>query len=467
MATRQKILIGGLLTTLGLLLLIFVVLLLNIGGTPTRETPSAQTGTMTATSATKVAGTAKPVQAALPTALYFTTNGGNLDALSGKDGSLLWNRSFKSSAGDGYFSSSITLANGLLYHYFGNDHTLSAINAQTGTTVWTFDRGPVSAFGVIEGTVAFNAVFVTKGTCAFPRCAPNQDSVYRLDPLHGTAQWHISGMSLVAVDATHLYVQNINKLEAIDPQTGNVVWTFTDTKLLDNVLVISNTVYLTDADPENLNHRVLGLDAGTGQQRWVDAEPSSQPYLLGALQNGALVALDGAKPQEALFDSATGKTLWTLPGGRTSVVQGHIFFQPTSSPQIEQIDPVTGTATWTYATQNHLVDWSADGKMLYLLPGGTAETLAQVTIGAQHANWSVPVSGALWLGSLGEDAFTATGDFISFGTAATVLSTMAGPIPQGPFTTYLLRSSDGKTVWAHQTGSVIDAGAIINIGANP
>jgi len=188
--------------------------------------------------------------------------------------------------------------------YIATDHTVYALDLESGQLVWKVPTGTEDAFmgapayddGVIYTTggkllLALDAQTgkeiwrVKKDEIFLGLAVANQlvyvgnwdQNFYAFDQSTGEERWSFKGgnifWSAPAVDGNTVYAGNIDKhLYSLNAQTGELRWSFQSAgDAVSEPLVADGVVYVSDSSHETRSgpRHLYALDATTGEQLWV------------------------------------------------------------------------------------------------------------------------------------------------------------------------------------------------------
>lgn len=186
----------------------------------------------------------------------------------------------------------------------GRDAHVALVELRTGVERWSVDLDATTADapGLINGVVVLR---------------DQQGSVYGFDVATGRKLWQRPGArSTRLVDnrgprpSPLVLVATDDELTALDPRTGDEVWTV-DVTVTAELYVLDDGsfhVVVTPAD-QPFGTRLLSIDAATGQVRWTaDAGTRVGPRVIAG--DRALVALVGDPARLVAYDRATGVEQW-------------------------------------------------------------------------------------------------------------------------------------------------------------
>jgi outer membrane protein assembly factor BamB len=181
---------------------------------------------------------------------------------------------------------------------------LHALDALTGTKLWSFRIGALGAFSA--PAVANGVVY-----------ACGDFTLYAIDATTGAELWSTTGggnstpvvSNGTVYSGSHVGVAD-GQITASDVVTGAEMWTFTatDTGDMNSPAVADGLVYATAVGGSRIHHGwVFAVDAATGTQRWT-APLEDRVLSAPAIANGVVYA----HSEVAIYalDAATGARLW-------------------------------------------------------------------------------------------------------------------------------------------------------------
>jgi outer membrane protein assembly factor BamB len=246
--------------------------------------------------------------------VYVGTLGGQLCALDADTGAVLWRRPVDALPGDTVWTSP-AVANGVVYFAANRPWAvLYALDAATGATLWT--ASPTLSIIVASPTVANGVVYL----------AFNDHSIVAVDAQNGGTLWSADGgagmYSSPAVADGRLYVAVHNRgLLALDAATGAELWLapMSGPQWSSPAVGRGGVVYVGSRDDE----RLYAFAGATGAPVWSaplgDWVHSSPAVTAGTVYAGAN---DG---RLYALSARTGQQLWSTPLAPT----GGIFSGPT------------------------------------------------------------------------------------------------------------------------------------------
>ena len=244
----------------------------------------------------------------------------------------------------------LAVANGIVY-VGGEDGNIYALNASTGAKLWSFTPGGAAAptFTVASGGVVY--------------VGSNDDSVYALNASTGAKLWNVAVGGFPwssAVANGVVYVGTGSSLGtgpgtvyALNANTGALLWKYATGGTVDSSPTVANGAFYIASNDGIL----YALNADTGAKLWDfttgDSAGSSPAVANGVVYVGstdnnvyALDAITGAR----LWSFATGGTLNSSPAVANGVVYvgtGYIF--DTVPGTVFALNASTGARLWSYS----------------------------------------------------------------------------------------------------------------------
>lgn len=294
--------------------------------------------------------------------------------------------SWKISTG-GAFSSSPAIAGGVLY-VGNNSGLLSAIDPQTGRTLWTYR----AANPLMSAPIVYqNAVIVGEGDENSPqgaspshpiRVGKPPSALIALDRHTGKVLWKValpgSGMPTPAIIGGVLVHHNgAGHVMAIDPRTGHVFYDRDLHSIASMVAAVpmANGFFVTTGVDSNA---VWMLNSKDGSVVWQSAFSPTASGIgdCPPVTDGTRIYCNYVMPpssavpiqteRQATFrayaiDAVNGKRLWdtpldtgVLPKRNESAIpllaDGTLYMGSSLSPTIHAIDPATGAVKWVMRT---------------------------------------------------------------------------------------------------------------------
>jgi outer membrane protein assembly factor BamB len=281
--------------------------------------------------------------------MVFVSAGSTVNALDATTGELRW-QSTPTRAG----SFGVRIGAGSDALYVGGATDVVALDAATGRRLWSTDMGPMSSYEASLGTsatVLADAVYAT---------AANR--VVALDPHTGRARWtHEVRQRFAAspcVEAGRLFVTSGADIEALDLATGTLLWRSGNGENRGCELTVSGGVVVRTS----LHEPVVGVDAGSGEERWTTTLDGGGSGLNdGLVACGGVVLVFGADRRMHALELATGAERWTWPDWTVgeaeadglSATDGRLVYISTSLGRfadygLDVIEAATGASVWTY-----------------------------------------------------------------------------------------------------------------------
>ena len=217
-----------------------------------------------------------------------------LYALDAGTGTVLW-----SYVTGGYVGSSPVVANGVVYfESWNDDHNVYALNARTGAVLWTYTMTAAGILGT-SPAVANGVVYV------------GSDYLYALDANSGELLWKYgSGFEdsngSPAVANGVVYVGDVDGVDALNASTGAMVWHSGVTGSTSSPAVANGVVYVG-------SDSVYALNASTGALLWQYTAGSSVGNS-PTVANGVLYVGSNDDNVYAL-NASTGALLWQYTAG--------------------------------------------------------------------------------------------------------------------------------------------------------
>lgn len=183
-----------------------------------------------------------------------------------------------------------------------------ALDAKSGTVLWTYGTGGPNTAGYATVAVSNGLVYVgCNGNNFQGVCALNQTS--------GAPVWsaNIGTNSLAFTVSNSTLIVNANLIYeaiALDASTGAMLWTYTTDGNDEPVAVAKNVAYGHGSGGE-----LFALDASTGTQLWATSAQnlSSSPSVAHGI---VYVAQSGSNwPAASAYNAKNGALLWSSPGG--------------------------------------------------------------------------------------------------------------------------------------------------------
>jgi len=182
--------------------------------------------------------------------------------------------------------------------YIASAHTMSALDTATGKQMWSRsvpDSQQVSGAKLFDGVL-----YITASSGCF-NCVvqPSSSAVYAFDPASGVQLWQsqpLDGYLTQPMEARGIvYVGSQDgHLHALRVADGTPLWQsdlggelHVQPQVIDGLVCVGTALFLGKDDPNMTPTHLFGLDATTGQKRWIYTFPQNeydgyQPLLAGA-----------------------------------------------------------------------------------------------------------------------------------------------------------------------------------------
>jgi outer membrane protein assembly factor BamB len=283
--------------------------------------------------------------------------------------------------------------------YIGRDDGLHAVNAETGTDEWVFERD--NAFIYSSPTVADGTVYVggqdeklyaidaTTGEEAWTYTNPSHEirssptvvddtvfvggspfgegTIHAVDATTGEQEWIFTkpdngaDASPTVVDGSVYISGNSGTVYSIDTETGNENWsyTFADAQIDSRPTVANGTVYIGTA-----GFRLIAIDADSGEEQWSVDEYSgviSAPTVVDGIVYAGAGPYNDAGPLFAV-NAATGEIEWEFAtpdgirryGGPT--VFNGVVYVGTAGGELYAVDAETGDHEWVFSNPSQGIE---------------------------------------------------------------------------------------------------------------
>jgi outer membrane protein assembly factor BamB len=266
------------------------------------------------------------------------------------------------------FLSSPAVVNGVVYVGSSADRNVYALNASSGTKLWSFTTGDLvlSSPSVVNGVV-----YVGSG----------DDNVYALNASTGAKLWNYttggSVFSSPSVVNGMVYVGSYdNNVYALNAGTGAKLWSFTTGGLVKSSPAVANGVVYVGSFDGNL----YALNASTGAKLWsypTGSYVASSP----AVANGVAYVGSGDSNLYAL-NASTGAKLWSYPTGSyvlsnsPAVANGVVFVTGFVSGIMYALNASTGAKLWSYNIGGQSFSAPAVANGVVYIGGGDANLYA-------------------------------------------------------------------------------------------
>ncbi|MCL2476037.1 PQQ-binding-like beta-propeller repeat protein [Candidatus Bathycorpusculum sp.] len=269
--------------------------------------------------------------------LYVGTGAGNICALRASDGEQIWN-----------FTISIytvnacpVVAQGILY--VCSDEGLFALDALTGTKIWSYPAGEGTTPAVVNGIVYF-------GTA--------NGVVYALDALDGSEIWTYTTDNLFCITPVvyngRVYIgggRTWRGIYALNALTGEQIWNHTPH--WQNVFAMSATAIADGMLFYSTPYELYALSLATGAEVWhIGIDEMASPVVVDGK-----VFMGSNDPSYSVcyaLDAKSGRQLWNyssperIASSDPAVKNGIVYFGA-SDKNIYALKATTGTKIWNYS----------------------------------------------------------------------------------------------------------------------
>lgn len=219
--------------------------------------------------------------------IYVTSSAGKVYELNAANGALIWTYDAHTtnvdSSGASNFLATPAIANGVVYGAILNK--LYAINAQTGTEIWSVSESAQYSFGSL--TVDNGTIYLSEAPpSTHTSNNPFQSYIVAYSTSHGTRLWKSSGfywagfLNNAPVVANGLvYVANVyTGIYALDGQTGHTKWqhvmgtdAFNNSNGCSWPVVVARVVYANCGNPNAQTQHINAYDTTAGTLLWSQA----------------------------------------------------------------------------------------------------------------------------------------------------------------------------------------------------
>ncbi|MGA3192149.1 MAG: PQQ-binding-like beta-propeller repeat protein [Candidatus Bathyarchaeia archaeon] len=249
----------------------------------------------------------------------------------------LWSAHALTTTGN-YVTSSPAVAGGIVY-VGSNDYHVYALNATTGTQVWSYaTRGMVRSSPAVAGGVVY--------------VGSDDNNVYALNATTGTLVWSYTKGDSVhspAVAGDVVYVGSVDgNVYALNASNGALIWSYTTGNYVDSSPAVAGGVIYVGSD----DNKTYALNATTGTPVWIYTTGDwvwSSPAVAGGVvyvgsQDGEVYALN----------AATGAFVWAYMTGSavdsSPAVVGGVVYVASDDNNVYALNAVTGALVWNYTT---------------------------------------------------------------------------------------------------------------------
>ncbi len=280
---------------------------------------------------------------------------------------------------------------GVAYIAAGN---MDALNAATGTQIWSAAIGADTSPAVVGGVVYVGSY---------------DKNLYALNAQTGAILWKAPithGPNTPTVVNGIVYVGSGasagGQVFALNAQTGASLWTFSASRGNGSLAVYNGVVYVAGG-------KLYALNATTGVQRWVSSAGGMQSTPV--VEKG--VVYTSAANGVRTFNAGTGALLWTATIGSgiddLPAIANGIVYIAAEDGKLHALNASTGVQLWSTAiggyiysspsTANGVVYIGSDDTKVYALNAQTGAILWSYTTGAFIAASPAVVNGMVYIGS--------------------------------------------------------------------
>jgi outer membrane protein assembly factor BamB len=247
-----------------------------------------------------------------------------------------------------FVPSSPAVANGVVY-YGSENGKLYAINADTGSGLWSFTPSEISSFGnQIESPAVANEVVYVGSANSY---------VYALNARTGAKLWSFNTESMfgfggpiegaATVANGIVYIGNVQAIFALNAETGAVLWSRKEPEVVGAPAIANGVVYVTSSGS------LEALNATTGAQLWI-FRVSANVYTAPAVANGVVYFGSFDDGKIYALNASTGALLWSYTAdsfveSSPAVANGAVYFGSDDN-NVYALNAQTGAKLWSYNT---------------------------------------------------------------------------------------------------------------------
>ncbi len=386
--------------------------------------------------------------------LYVTSAAGKVTALNAKSGCTYW--SFDAGSGVRTAVSVGPMPKGAYAAYFGDEKTyVHAVDARTGKTIWKtqLDEHPLAR---IAGSPVLykNRIYVPvssweEGAGMNPKyeCCKFRGSINALDATTGKLLWK----TYTITDPPKPFKVNSAETQMYGP-AGAAVWSSPTLDTKRKVLYVATGNSYTDVETTTAN-AVLAVDMETGSIKWANQVTPKDNYLVGCMKPGF-----GNCPSPVGPDVDLGATpiIRTLANGKQVVLAGQ------KSGILYALDPdQRGKILW----QKKLGAGSPLGGIEWGFAADASQVYVAIADAVAPPDQAKPGLTALKI-STGEDVWHAPspkpecawGKSRCAGGQSQAVTAMPGAVFSGGLDGHLraYSTTDGSVLWDFDTGTAFE-----------
>jgi outer membrane protein assembly factor BamB len=288
--------------------------------------------------------------------VYLSTSSTSITALNATTGATLW--TFR----PGSYVDPPTTIKQIVYAYVLRPFdTLYALNLSTGSTLWTFHPD-----GFLNLPVFNNAVYVTVDSAI-----SSSTTLYKLDATTGATIWtfqpgvQLSSAALISKGVAYITSANVGPIYALLASNGKQLWQFQPTGgQLTADEVVGGVLYVDEPGPEYSFGVLFAYSIKDRSLLW-----STDARLWTVVNN--ITYVEGgtyANPEMCALNSVSGTQRWCIPGYELIVADGLAYI-------------TTDTTAFTvFNASNGMQVWSTNQNQFVTLNQGVV-----YTVNANHA----------------------------------------------------------------------------------
>lgn len=305
--------------------------------------------------------------------IYLATDNGRLHAVDADNGTTVW--TFNAGTN---FRTTPAVADGRVFFGGGDDGTFYALDAATGQPLWTYPTGDRLTYAsptVVAGTVYFGTGW-GEGDGGW---------VYALDAATGALRWRtfigpqIFFGPAVAAGTVFAGSYDARRLVALDAETGAEKWSLTRERdsFAATPTYADGTVYVGTNDFDTGVGAVLAVDAETGAVRWEASGHGDASGSAPVVHGDLVIAGSHGHGWVAAYDRATGERRWVSPAGAAVsnaqlAADGVVIGGSQRDHRAWALDAYTGEVRWQVGLADNITSAPAyaDGKLVIAAVNG-------------------------------------------------------------------------------------------------